>query len=82
LGIALLGRHTYDPRALDWLGSTPALAGCLGLWTTDSDQLELAGEYRVTASDAAMYRAKTATRDNYKSDCPYALDNFLEPIPD
>jgi diguanylate cyclase (GGDEF)-like protein len=58
LGIELLGTHGSDPRALDWLGLTPALAGCLGLWTGDG-RLEVVGEFRagcptgdvVTAAD-------------------------------
>jgi diguanylate cyclase (GGDEF)-like protein len=33
LAIELLRTHERDPRQLAWLGSTPALAGCLGLWT-------------------------------------------------
>ncbi|MEU4688885.1 GGDEF domain-containing protein [Actinoplanes sp. NPDC023714] len=32
LGIALLGAAAADPRSLEWLGLTPAVAGCLGLW--------------------------------------------------
>jgi diguanylate cyclase (GGDEF)-like protein len=32
LGIELLGSHERDPRALDWMASTPAVGGCLGLW--------------------------------------------------
>jgi diguanylate cyclase (GGDEF)-like protein len=45
LGIELLGTHEREPRALAWLGRTPALGGCLGLWPdqlgspyADSDQ--------------------------------------------
>jgi diguanylate cyclase (GGDEF)-like protein len=33
LAIELLRTHERDPRQLAWLGSTPALGGCLGLWT-------------------------------------------------
>jgi diguanylate cyclase (GGDEF)-like protein len=33
LAIELLRTHERDPRTLAWLGSTPALGGCLGLWT-------------------------------------------------
>ncbi|KUL41814.1 substrate-binding and GGDEF domain-containing protein [Actinoplanes awajinensis] len=63
LGIALLGTQQLDARALDWLGLTPALAGCLGLWTSDqpgdvgpgrvagpaveADRLRLVGEFRI-----------------------------------
>ena len=32
LSIELLGRHGRDPLGLAWLGRTPALGGCLGLW--------------------------------------------------
>ena len=32
LGIELLRTHERDPRAMAWLGRTPAVAGCLGMW--------------------------------------------------
>jgi hypothetical protein len=32
LGIELLGGQGRDPLGLAWLGRTPALGGCLGLW--------------------------------------------------
>jgi diguanylate cyclase (GGDEF)-like protein len=32
LGIELLGRDQTEPRELAWLGRTPAVGGCLGLW--------------------------------------------------
>lgn len=57
LGIALLGHEALDPRELEWLGMTPAVAGCLGLWTAeDEDRLQLAGQYRteVGAPDAVL----------------------------
>jgi diguanylate cyclase (GGDEF)-like protein len=51
LGIALLGAEAADPRSMDWLGLTPALAGCLGLWSASpssaSDDLEIVGQYRT-----------------------------------
>ncbi|WP_203817604.1 substrate-binding and GGDEF domain-containing protein [Paractinoplanes ferrugineus] len=47
LGIELLGTHDSDPRALGWLGLTPAVAGCLGLWTQEThDRLHVVGEFR------------------------------------
>ena len=33
LGIELLGSHERDPRALAWMERTPAVGGCLGLWS-------------------------------------------------
>ncbi|WP_433307054.1 diguanylate cyclase domain-containing protein [Actinoplanes sp. CA-030573] len=48
LGIELLGTHSRDPRALEWLGLTPAIAGCLGLWTPGDDtRLEVVGDFRA-----------------------------------
>ncbi|MEU4240648.1 GGDEF domain-containing protein [Actinoplanes sp. NPDC026619] len=44
LGIELLGTHGSNPRALGWLGLTPAVAGVLGLWT--GDRLGVVGEFR------------------------------------
>jgi DNA-binding LacI/PurR family transcriptional regulator/signal transduction histidine kinase len=38
LGIELLGTHARDPRTLAWLRCTPALAGCLGMWTGEPDR--------------------------------------------
>jgi diguanylate cyclase (GGDEF)-like protein len=32
LGVDLLRSHERDPRELAWLGRTPAVGGCLGLW--------------------------------------------------
>jgi diguanylate cyclase (GGDEF)-like protein len=34
LAVELLRTHEQDPRELAWLGRTPALGGCLGMWTT------------------------------------------------
>jgi hypothetical protein len=36
LSIELLGTHEYEPRNLAWLGQTPAVSGCLGLWPQHS----------------------------------------------
>ncbi|WP_229069988.1 GGDEF domain-containing protein [Actinoplanes sp. DH11] len=48
LGIALLGGESVEPRNLDWLDLTPAVAGCLGLWSvTEPDTLRLVGQYRT-----------------------------------
>jgi diguanylate cyclase (GGDEF)-like protein len=53
LSIELLGSHEREPRALGWLGSTPAVGGCLGLWPPDADAadpdpvLEIVGEFRT-----------------------------------
>ncbi|MBB2947498.1 diguanylate cyclase (GGDEF)-like protein [Actinoplanes lutulentus] len=57
LGIALLGADAEDPRSVEWLSLTPAVAGCLGLWSPgDSSLLQLVGEYRtsVGAPDAEV----------------------------
>ncbi|MFD0525192.1 substrate-binding and GGDEF domain-containing protein [Paractinoplanes durhamensis] len=46
LGIELLGTHGADPRSLAWLGLTPAVAGCLGLWVPGEEgRLEVVGEF-------------------------------------
>lgn len=48
LGIELLGTHAGDPRGLGWLGRTPAVAGCLGLWQdSGDDKLDVVGRFRV-----------------------------------
>ncbi|MEV6303311.1 GGDEF domain-containing protein [Actinoplanes sp. NPDC051861] len=48
LGIELLGTRQRDVRSLEWLGLTPALAGCLGLWDQDQpDRLRLTGQYKI-----------------------------------
>ena len=53
LGIELLGTHERDPRALTWLGRTPAVGGCLGLWPEAAQAgaadppVEIVGEFRV-----------------------------------
>ncbi|WP_328471671.1 GGDEF domain-containing protein [Actinoplanes sp. NBC_00393] len=49
LGLSLLGTREHDARTLDWLGLTPALAGCLGLWQATDDRLDLVGEFRIHA---------------------------------
>ncbi|GIF25336.1 diguanylate cyclase (GGDEF)-like protein [Actinoplanes tereljensis] len=56
LGIELLGTHGSDPRALAWLGLTPALAGCLGLWT-EGDSLEVVGEFRAGCETGQVVEA-------------------------
>jgi diguanylate cyclase (GGDEF)-like protein len=40
LSIALLGTHEHEPRNLAWLGSTPAVGGCLGLWPQGQEDLD------------------------------------------
>jgi diguanylate cyclase (GGDEF)-like protein len=52
LSIELLGRHGRDPLGLAWLGRTPALGGCLGLWrpggpthTVPERSVEIVGVY-------------------------------------
>ncbi|WP_436528774.1 diguanylate cyclase domain-containing protein [Actinoplanes sp. HUAS TT8] len=58
LGIALLGTQQADARTLEWLGLTPASAGCLGLWdeNLEKDHLRIAGEFRISvgAPDAEI----------------------------
>ncbi len=51
LGIELLGTHDRDPRGLDWMASTPAVGGCLGLWPGGGPQgvdarIEVVGGFR------------------------------------
>jgi diguanylate cyclase (GGDEF)-like protein len=59
LGIELLGTHEHEPRELAWLGRTPAVGGCLGLWPAKEEDLgadpplEIVGEYRAAGGDAA-----------------------------
>lgn len=43
LAVELLRTHEQDPRRMAWLGRTPALGGCLGLWT-ESARGEGSGE--------------------------------------
>ena len=58
LGIELLGTHERDPRALQWLGLTPAIAGCLGLWTPgDDNRLEVVGDFRAGCDTGAALAA-------------------------
>jgi diguanylate cyclase (GGDEF)-like protein len=55
LGIELLGRNRTEPRALAWLGRTPAVGGCLGLWAGSGPapepaadpHLDIAGVFRL-----------------------------------
>jgi diguanylate cyclase (GGDEF)-like protein len=61
LAIALLRTHEQDPRALSWLDRTPALAGCLGVWSegpqdpqkrfgsesSDDPRLDIVGAFRA-----------------------------------
>ncbi|MFI7541952.1 diguanylate cyclase domain-containing protein [Actinoplanes sp. NPDC049599] len=60
LGIELLGAHERDPRALDWMASTPAVGGCLGLWTGGDAPgvadcgVAVVGEYGVGAGPPAL----------------------------
>lgn len=37
LAVELLRTHEQDPRRMAWLGRTPALGGCLGLWADGMD---------------------------------------------
>jgi diguanylate cyclase (GGDEF)-like protein len=58
LGIELLGSHEREPRGLAWLGRTPAVGGCLGLWAPDhrgpdappdpDPRLDVVGEFRTS----------------------------------
>ncbi|MFF5288305.1 substrate-binding and GGDEF domain-containing protein [Paractinoplanes globisporus] len=58
LGIELLGTHQSDPRSLEWLGLTPAIAGCLGLWTPgDDNRLEVVGDFRAGCDTGAALSA-------------------------
>jgi diguanylate cyclase (GGDEF)-like protein len=63
LGIELLGAHERDPRALAWLENTPAVGGCLGVWSTTvgndnspDPEVTVVGEFPATrlADAAAM----------------------------
>lgn len=62
LGIKLLGRHGSEPRALAWLGRTPAIGGCLGLWPEPGPapgpaadrRLEIAGVFRLDSGPARV----------------------------
>jgi diguanylate cyclase (GGDEF)-like protein len=60
LSIELLGGHGRDPLGLAWLGRTPALGGCLGLWrqvdqptrtigTVAEPAVEIVGVYNAAA---------------------------------
>jgi len=51
LSIELLGTHEHEPRNLAWLGQTPSVGGCLGLWPQQAEDpgedspLEVVGEF-------------------------------------
>jgi diguanylate cyclase (GGDEF)-like protein len=54
LAVELLRTHEQDPRQMAWLGRTPALGGCLGLWTEggeedDDPPLDLVGAFTAEA---------------------------------
>ena len=44
LGIELLGGNQAEPRELAWLGRTPAVGGCLGLWPESGPASEPAAD--------------------------------------
>jgi signal transduction histidine kinase len=54
LSVSLLSGTAGDPKSLDWLATTPARAGCLGLWAAetggpqagDGRLLDIAGSYQ------------------------------------
>jgi signal transduction histidine kinase len=54
LSVSLLSGTAGDPKALDWLATTPARAGCLGLWAAETGGpqashgrlLDIAGSYQ------------------------------------
>jgi len=66
LAVELLRTHEQDPREMAWLGRTPALCGCLGLWTggaqsphpdeadsgPDDPQIDLVGAFHAGATGA------------------------------
>lgn len=54
LGFELLGTYAGNPRGLGWLGRTPAVAGCLGLWQdSGDDKLDVVGRFRVDGEPPA-----------------------------
>jgi diguanylate cyclase (GGDEF)-like protein len=64
LSIELLGGHGRDPLGLAWLGRTPALGGCLGLWpradgsagrpgAVPDPAIEIVGEFRAAGHSRA-----------------------------
>jgi diguanylate cyclase (GGDEF)-like protein len=66
LGVELLGTHDREPRALAWLGRTPALGGCLGLWSDQAGvppdgsdrQLTIAGGFRAAGESPVLVGAE------------------------
>jgi diguanylate cyclase (GGDEF)-like protein len=62
LGIELLGTNEREPRALAWLGRTPALGGCLGLWpdsredprTGTDEVITIAGGFQAGRSESPV----------------------------
>jgi diguanylate cyclase (GGDEF)-like protein len=65
IGMDLLRSHETNPRRLDWLARTGALAGCLGLWTGSPDDgcepaLDIVGTYFRDQSQPAPVPVTTA----------------------
>jgi diguanylate cyclase (GGDEF)-like protein len=71
LGIELLGTHEAEPRALAWLGRTPAVGGCLGLWPpatpalgpASDARLDIVGEFRVNSGPSVPERESVPVSD-------------------
>ena len=70
LSIELLGGHGRDPLGLAWLGRTPALGGCLGLWprvprstgmlgTVADPAIEIVGAFNAAGPPPATVGAVT-----------------------
>jgi diguanylate cyclase (GGDEF)-like protein len=73
LAVELLRTHQQDPRQLAWLGRTPALGGCLGLWTDgaqlpapieveehqDDPSIDLVGAFRAEGELEVVLEAAT-----------------------
>jgi diguanylate cyclase (GGDEF)-like protein len=62
LGVELLRTHERDPRAMAWLGRTPASGGSLGLWPgppSDDDPdplIDIVGAFRADAGPSSPSR--------------------------
>ncbi|BCJ53170.1 hypothetical protein Asp14428_46450 [Actinoplanes sp. NBRC 14428] len=77
LSFELLGRHDRDPLDLSWLGRTPAVGGCLGLWRTADDpagtiperEIEIVGAFSAGRQQPETAKGLVLAREFPRSTC-------------
>lgn len=67
MSMGLLRSHEDDPRALGWLASTPARAGCLGLWIGPVQPRNVPRESDTLIADQALQVAGVFVRAKAQS---------------